>query len=130
MAVVQFVCAKIGLVTGRGLAGVLRHHYSRKLLYPAVLFLLIANTINAGTDIGAIAAGINLLVPIPISVMIIPIAVIIVALQIWQSYHRIASIFKWLTLSLFAYVAAAFLAKPDWNEVLRATVIPAITFRP
>ena len=128
MAVVQFVCAKIGLVTGRGLAGVLRHHYSRKLLYPAVLLLLIANTINAGTDIGAIAAGINLLIPVPISVIIVPIAVIIVALQIWQSYRQIASIFKWLTLSLFAYVAAAFLAKPDWDQVLRATVIPQLRF--
>jgi len=82
MAVVQFVCAKIGLVTGRGLAGVLRHYYPRKLLYPAVLSLVIANTINAGTDIGAIAAAVNLIVPIPLIVMIIPIACIIVALQI------------------------------------------------
>jgi Mn2+/Fe2+ NRAMP family transporter len=114
MAVVQFLCAKIGLVTGRGLAGVLRNHYPGKLLYPAVFCLVIANTINAGTDIGAIAAAINLIIPIPITLMIIPIGFIIVALQIWGSYPRIASLFKWLTLSLFAYVAAAFLAKPDW----------------
>jgi Mn2+/Fe2+ NRAMP family transporter len=60
--------------------------------------------------------------------MIVPIAMIIVALQIWQSYRQIASIFKWLTLSLFAYVAAAFLAKPDWDQVLRATVIPQLRF--
>jgi NRAMP (natural resistance-associated macrophage protein)-like metal ion transporter len=128
MAVVQFVCAKIALVTGRGLAGVLRHHYSRKLLYPAVLCLVIANTINAGTDIGAIAAAINLIIPIPITLMIIPIGLIIVALQIWGSYRRIASIFKWLTLSLFAYVAAAFLAKPDWQQVLKATFVPQLRF--
>ncbi|HEY2922684.1 MAG TPA: divalent metal cation transporter, partial [Candidatus Binatia bacterium] len=76
MAVVQFVCAKIGLVTGRGLAGVLRHHYSPKLLYPAVLCLVVANTINAGTDIGAIAAAINLIIPIPGTLMIVPIAFI------------------------------------------------------
>src|SRR6187431_680340 len=60
MAVVQFLCAKIALVSGRGLAGVLRIHYRREILYPAVLCLIVANTINAGTDIGAIAAGINL----------------------------------------------------------------------
>jgi NRAMP (natural resistance-associated macrophage protein)-like metal ion transporter len=124
MAVVQCICAKIGLVTGRGLAGVLRHHYPRQVLYPAVLCLVTANTINVGTDIGAIAAGINLLVPIPITAMIVPIALVIVALQIWESYQRIASIFKWLTLSLFGYVAAAFLAHPDWNQVLWATFIP------
>src|SRR5213593_322697 len=64
MSAVQFMCAKMGLVTGQGLAGVLREHYSRKVLYPAVLALVVANTINAGVDIGAIAAAINLLVPI------------------------------------------------------------------
>jgi len=128
MAVVQFVCAKIGMVTGRGLAGVLLHHYSRKLLYAAVLCLFIANTINAGTDIGAIAAAINLIVPLPITVMIIPIACIIVALQIWGSYRLIANVFKWLTLSLFTYIGAAFLAKPDFDAVLKATFIPELHF--
>jgi NRAMP (natural resistance-associated macrophage protein)-like metal ion transporter len=128
MAVVQFVCAKIGLVTGRGLAGVLRYYYPRKLLYPAVLSLVIANTINAGMDIGAIAAAVNLFVPIPLIVMIIPIACIIVALQIWGSYRPIANVFKWLTLSLFAYIGAAFLAKPDFGPVLKATFIPQMRF--
>src|SRR5947209_69741 len=75
MAAVQFICAKIGMVTGQGLAGVLRKHYSRKVLYPAVLALLIANTINAGADIGAIAAAINLLVPVPTSIVIVAISV-------------------------------------------------------
>ena len=68
MSVVQFLCAKIGMVSGMGLAGVLRNYYSRWLLYPAVLSLLVANTINAGTDIGAIAAALNLIIPVPISV--------------------------------------------------------------
>jgi len=128
MAVVQFICAKIGMVTGRGLAGVLLHHYSRKLLYSAVLCLFIANTINAGTDIGAIAAAINLIVPLPIEVMVIPIAGIIVALQIWGSYRLIANVFKWLTLSLFTYIGAAFLAKPNFEVVLKATFIPQLRF--
>jgi len=124
MAVVQFLCAKIGLVAGMGLAGVLRKNYSRAVLYPAVLGLVVANTINAGTDIGAIAAAINLLVPIPMVWMIVPIAVVIVVLQIWGSYKLIQRIFKWLTLTLFAYIGAALLAKPPWREVLKATFIP------
>lgn len=128
MVVVQHICAKIGMVSGRGLAGVLNRYYSKKLLYPVVIGLVIANTINAGADIAAISAAINMFVPIPISVMVIPIAVAIVVLQIWGSYRLIMKIFKWLTLSLFAYVIAAFLAKPDWWEVAKATFVPQISF--
>lgn len=127
MVVVQHVCAKIGMVSGRGLAGVLRRYYSRKLLYPVVIGLVVANTINAGADISAIAAAINMFLPVPISAMVVPIAVAIVVLQVWGSYRLIMKIFKWLTLSLFAYVIAAFLAKPDWYEVARATFLPQIT---
>jgi NRAMP (natural resistance-associated macrophage protein)-like metal ion transporter len=128
MVVVQYICAKIGMVSGMGLAGVLRENYSKKLLYPALLALLIANTINAGTDIGAIAAALNLFIPVSIKAMIVPIALIIVVLQVWGSYRLIARIFKWLTLTLFAYIGAAFLAKPHWGEVIRATFIPQISF--
>jgi NRAMP (natural resistance-associated macrophage protein)-like metal ion transporter len=128
MIVVQYICAKIGMVSGMGLAGVLRENYSKKLLYPAVLALLIANTINAGTDIAAIAAALNLFIPLPITAMIVPIALIIVVLQVWGSYKLIARIFKWLTLTLFAYIGAAFLAGPHWGEVIRATFIPQISF--
>ncbi|HWX42009.1 MAG TPA: divalent metal cation transporter [Blastocatellia bacterium] len=128
MAAVQFICAKIGMVTGMGLAGVLRRHYSRRLLYGAVVGLVVANTINAGADIGAIAAAINMLVPIPISALIVPIAVSILALQIWASYRFIAKTFKWLTLTLFAYIISAFLAKPEWGAVLKGTFIPTFTF--
>src|SRR5678810_771845 len=85
MIVVQHICAKIGMVSGRGLASVLKHYYSRWLLYPAVACLVIANTINVGTDIAAIAAAINIFVPIPIAAMVLPIGAIIVVLQIWGS---------------------------------------------
>ena len=127
MIVVQHICAKIGMCSGRGLAGVLHRYYSKKLLYPVVIGLVIANTINAGADIAAIAAAINMFVPIPISAMVIPIAIAIVVLQIWGSYRLIMKIFKWLTLSLFAYVIAAFLAKPDWSAVAWATFVPQIS---
>jgi NRAMP (natural resistance-associated macrophage protein)-like metal ion transporter len=128
MAVVQFICAKIGMVSGRGLAGVLRRYYPRTVLYPAILGLVIANTINAGTDIAAIAAAINMFLPIPITALVVPIAVIIVALQIWGSYQLIARLFKWLTVTLFAYIGAALLAKPPWGEVVRATFLPRLRF--
>jgi NRAMP (natural resistance-associated macrophage protein)-like metal ion transporter len=129
MAAVQLVCAKIGLVTGRGLAGVLRKHYPRWLLYAAVFPLFAANTINVGADLGAIAAAINLLVPaLPIPLLILPIALGILILQIWGSYRLIARTFKWLTLALFAYFGAAILARPNWGEVLSATFLPTIEF--
>jgi NRAMP (natural resistance-associated macrophage protein)-like metal ion transporter len=128
MASVQFICAKIGLVSGRGIAGVLREQYPRPLLYTVVLGLLAANTINAGVDILAIAAGVNLLIPVPVTVVIVPVAVLIVALQVWGSYRLIAKTFKWLTLSLFAYIAAALFARPGWGEVLRGTFLPTVHF--
>jgi NRAMP (natural resistance-associated macrophage protein)-like metal ion transporter len=128
MASVQFVCAKIAMVSGRGLAGVLRKYYPRPLLYSAVLALFVANTINVGADIGAIAAGINVLVPIPIAWMILPVAAVILALQLLGSYRLIARVFKWLTLALLAYVASSLFAHANWGEVLRATFIPTLRF--
>ena len=124
MIVVQHVCAKVGMCSGRGLAGVLHKYYSKALLYPVVAGVVIANTINAGTDIAAISAAINMFIPIPVALMVMPIAAGIVVLQVWGSYATIVKVFKWLTLSLFAYVIAAFLARPDWSAVVYATFIP------
>jgi Mn2+/Fe2+ NRAMP family transporter len=95
-----------------------------------VLALVVANTINAGVDIGAIAAAINLLLPIPATVFIIPVSIGILALQIFGSYRLIARIFKWLTMALLAYIAAALFARPDWAAVLRGTLIPTIELSP
>jgi Mn2+/Fe2+ NRAMP family transporter len=114
------------MVSGRGLAGVLKRHYSPWVVYPAVIGLLLANTINAGADIGAIAAAINLLVPIPLVVFIIPISLLILALQIWGSYRLIAKVFRLLTLTLFAYIGSVFFAHPDALAVLKGTFMPTI----
>jgi len=130
MWAVQFMCAKIGMVSGTGLAGVLRRHYSRWLLYPVIAGLVVANTINAGVDIGAIAAAINLLVPIPAAAMIVPITLIILVLQIWGSYRLIANTFKWLAFALLGYILAAFFAHPHWSEVLRGTLVPSVSLTP
>jgi NRAMP (natural resistance-associated macrophage protein)-like metal ion transporter len=126
MAAVQYICAKVGLVTGRGLAGVLREHYPKTLLYPVVFLLLAANTINAGVDIGAVAAGLNLLIPVPIGVFVPLVVALILALQIWGSYRLIARTFKWLTLALFAYIASSFCSRPDMYAVFKGTFIPTI----
>src|SRR6266567_676021 len=128
MVAIQLTCARIGMVSGMGLASVLRRHYARNLLYLTVFGLVIANTINAGADIGAIAAAINLLIPVPIALLVLPIALVILALQLWGSYRLIARTFKWLALALFAYVGSAFFARPDWFEVTKATFIPHLSF--
>jgi NRAMP (natural resistance-associated macrophage protein)-like metal ion transporter len=126
MASVQFICAKIGLVSGRGIAGILREHYPRQLVYAVILGLVLANTLNAGADLLAIAAGLGLLVPVPTAVVVALAALLIFALQLWGSYRLIARTFKWLTLSLFAYIGAAFLARPDWWQVARGTLLPDV----
>jgi NRAMP (natural resistance-associated macrophage protein)-like metal ion transporter len=128
MASIQYICARIGLVARCGIAGVIRRHYSRSLLNPVVIALVAANTFNAAADLAAIAAGVNLLVPIPIRWLIVPIGLAILVLQIWGSYRLIAGVFKWLTLALFAYIGAAFFAQPDWGVVLRNTFVPTIHF--
>jgi NRAMP (natural resistance-associated macrophage protein)-like metal ion transporter len=126
MAAIQFICAKIGMVSGQGIARVLRKHYWRILLYPVVLALILANTLNAGADILAIAEGIHLLVPVPVATMIAPIGIGILVFQIWGSYRLLARIFKWLALTLVAFIASAFFARPDWMQVLRGTFVPEI----
>ena len=126
---IQYICAKIGLVTGKGLAGVLKEHYPR-VLYPAVIALVLANTLNAGADIGAIAAAINLLVPIPAWVFIVPVSLGIIGLQVFGSYRLIEKVFKWLALALLAYIGAALFAKPEIVKVLAGTLIPTIRLDP
>ena len=128
MASIQLICARIGLVCGCGLAEVMRRHYPPTLVYVLVLSLVIANTINAAADLAAIAAGVNLLLPIPIAFLILPIGLFILAVQVWGSYRFIAKTFKWLTLSLFAYIGAAFFAGPDWHGVLKGTLFPSLRF--
>jgi Mn2+/Fe2+ NRAMP family transporter len=131
MTAVQYACAKIGLVTGRGLAGVLRQHYPRWLLYPTVVALFVANTINVGADLGAIAASVNLIVPsIPAAPLVLPIALVILALTVFGSYGLIARVFQWLALALVGYAGAAILAKPDVIAVLGGTFVPSLSTQP
>jgi NRAMP (natural resistance-associated macrophage protein)-like metal ion transporter len=128
MCAVVYLSAKLGQVSGKGLFHVIKDHYSRWILYPALIGVLIGNTIEAGADIGGMAAAIGLLAPIPMPLIVIPVTVTIFALQVWGSYTLIRNIFRWLALTLLAYVGAAILAKPDLIEVLKGTFIPTFQF--
>ncbi|WAJ29379.1 Nramp family divalent metal transporter [Antarcticirhabdus aurantiaca] len=128
MIVVVYLSAKIGQVYGKGLFAAIRDHYPRKVLYPLVAGAFIGNVIEAAANLGGIGAALNLLVPLPVPAIVVGTAVVIFAFQYFGSYALLRTIFQWLALALFAYVAAAILAKPDIREVLYATVTPRIRF--
>jgi NRAMP (natural resistance-associated macrophage protein)-like metal ion transporter len=126
MAAVQIMCARLGMVTGLGLAGVVRRRYPRWILWGACVLLVTANVVNIGADLGGMADVTALLTGIKAAWWTPTYAAILISLLFWTSYRTIARIFKWLTLALFAYIAAAFLAHPDWGAVLRHTLIPHV----
>jgi NRAMP (natural resistance-associated macrophage protein)-like metal ion transporter len=126
MTAVQEMCGRIGLVTGKGLAGVIRKHYSAKVLYLAVFLLLFANTINIGANLGAMANAGEMLFGIPFIIWIILMTVITLLLEIFVSYRVYASFLKYLAFSLLSYIVAAFIIKQDWSAVFAATFVPAI----
>src|SRR5664279_716313 len=124
MAVIQAVSARIGCVTGYGIAQNLRRHYSPWLLRAVVLLLLVANVINLGADIGAMGAALGLLIGGPEKFYAVVFGVVCILLEVFMSYARYASILKWATLSLFAYVAVVFAAQVPWGTALYATFVP------
>jgi NRAMP (natural resistance-associated macrophage protein)-like metal ion transporter len=126
MAAVQMMCARLGMVTGRGLAGVLRRNYPRSVLWGACLLLIVANVVNIGADLGGMGEATAMVTGVSTFFWTPFYAVLITSLLFWTSYSVIAKTFKWLTLTLFAYVIAAFLAHPDWRGVALSTFIPHI----
>ncbi|HEX6774886.1 MAG TPA: divalent metal cation transporter, partial [Methylomirabilota bacterium] len=124
MAAIQLVCARIGLVTGRGLAGTVRQHYPRALIGGACLILLVANVFNIAADLGGMAEAAAMLTGLPALPFVVVFGVGITVITVYTSYATFAQTLKWLTAVLFAYVAAAFMAHPRWPAVLMATVVP------
>lgn len=129
MVGIQSVSARIGRVTGNGLAANIRRHYSPELLYGLVGLLLIANTINIAADIGAMAAALKLLIGGPAHWYAIAFAVVSLVLQIFIPFPRYAPILKMLTLALFAYVATVFVVEVPWGEVFLRTLMPSVSFK-
>ncbi|MBI5420850.1 MAG: divalent metal cation transporter [Parcubacteria group bacterium] len=129
MIALQEMCGRIGLVTGNGLSGILKKHYSKILLYSAVGFLFIANTINIGADLGAMAATSQLLFPsLPFLSLLIGFTAFVLILEIFVPYARYAQFLKYFAFSLFAYVASALFVRQDWGALLRAAVLPHFSF--
>jgi NRAMP (natural resistance-associated macrophage protein)-like metal ion transporter len=129
MAVVQEMCARIGMVTGRGLAANIRTHFSRKLLYTCTLLLFAANTFNIGADLGAMAKGIQLLRPsLSFPMLVIGLSLFCILLQVFTPYARYAKYLKYLAMVLLAYVASAILAHLNWGNVLRHSFTPHVSF--
>ncbi len=128
MTAVQETCARIGIVTGKGLAGSLKKRFGNPTVFVLLILLIIANTINIGADIGAIAASVRMITGINFYVAAILFTLLIIGLEVFVSYHQYAKILKWLVLSLAAYFITAIIIKPDWFEVVRSLAVPKITF--
>src|SRR5258708_3413648 len=125
---IQEACARIGAVTGKGLVAVTKDHYSKKIVYSVVLLVLIANTINIGADIGAMAAAANLLIPINFVFLTLLFTTIILVLEIFTSYKLYAKILKWLAITLISYPLTVLIVSQPWSTILKATFIPHFEF--
>ncbi|MDD2656686.1 MAG: divalent metal cation transporter [Patescibacteria group bacterium] len=129
MTAVQEACMRIGAVTGKGLAAVVREHYPKKILYPVVLLVVCANTLNIGSDIGAMAASIQLIIPgVSFSVLAVGTALLIMLLEVFVPYRTYIHLLKWLAMALLAYFVTAFLIGVPWLKVLKATLVPHVEF--
>lgn len=125
---VQEACIRIGAVTGKGIVAVIKDYYSKKIVFSVVILILIANIINIGADIGAMAAAANLIFPIPFVILALFFTVIILLLEIFTSYKIYARILKWLSLTLIFYLITVFIVHEPWLVILKATFIPHIEF--
>ena len=126
MCAIQMISAQVGRVTGRGLAGNMRRHYPAPFVYTLVGLLLVANVINIGADLGAMAAALRLLVDGPQLGFVAAFAVITILLEVFMRYSRYASVLRWLTISLFAYVATVFAVNVPWLTVAENLVAPHV----
>ena len=124
MAAIQEISARMGRVTGQGIAGNIRAHYSSWLLYAIVGLLLLANIINLGADLGAMAAALNLLIGGPIGLYVVGFAIGCTGLEVYSRYERYVSVLKWTSFVLLAYVAVALVVDVPWRLVLYRTFVP------
>lgn len=128
MCAIQEISARIGRVTGRGIAGNLKRHYPVSVVYGVVSLLVVANIINIGADLGAMGAALKLLIGGPALIYVALFGLATVLLEVFSRYSRYVSILKWMTLSLFAYVGVAFVVHIPWSTVGYNLVVPHITF--
>lgn len=129
MAVVQEMCARIGLVTGRGLAANIRFFYPKWVLYFCALLLFVANTLNIGADLGAMAKATQLLAPgVGSGALVVVFALVSLGLQIFTTYEKYAKYLKWLALILVSYIFSAVSVNLDWQKLLQSAITPSVSF--
>lgn len=129
LAMIQEMCARIALVTGQGLAANIKHAYSKKVLYVCTFLLFLANTLNIGADLGAMAKAVQLISPnAPFVFLVIFIGIAGLFLQILIPYKKYARYLKWLVIALFAYIITGLMIDMDWSTLIRDGIIPQITF--
>lgn len=129
MAVIQEMAGRIGLVTGKGLGRVIRENYSKLILYGSVFLLVVINTVNIGADLGAMASSAQLVFGLPFAAWLLVFTVLTLVLEIFVPYKTYAKFLKYLTLSLFAYFATAFIVSENWPNIFSAAIIPRFAFR-
>ncbi len=128
MTAVQEACARIGLVTGKGITSIVKERYSRSVLYAVVGLVVVANVINIGADLGAMAAAAQLLVPVPFIVLTLVFTTIILLLEVFTNYKVYSKILKWLAITLLAYPITLFIVHQPWATILKASVVPHFEF--
>jgi len=128
MLAVQEACARIGIVTNKGLAGVMLKHYKKKIVLGVVMLLIIANVVNIGADLGAMAAALKMVTGLNFYAGAIFFALLIIGVEVFVDYHRYVKVLKWLTISVFAYIITGFMIHPDWLQIFKQAFIPNITF--
>ncbi len=126
MVAVVYLSGKLGQVTGQGLFGVLRDNYPRWFLYLVLAGVLVGNTIEAGADIGGIAAALGILIHVPQRLIVLMVTAAALAMQVWGSYSFLRNLFRVLAFALLSYVVSAFLAHPKLGEVVRGTLVPSL----
>jgi NRAMP (natural resistance-associated macrophage protein)-like metal ion transporter len=124
MAVVQGMCARIGMVSGVGLASVMRKRFPTWLAFCLAGLVIVANTFNIGADLAGMSASAHMVAGLPVLLWVIAFAIVLVLTEFFCSYELLSRVLKWLALALFAYVITAFLVRPDWGDILRHAVIP------
>jgi NRAMP (natural resistance-associated macrophage protein)-like metal ion transporter len=130
MVTIQEISARIGRVSGRGIAGNIRHHYSLSLSFIVVGLMVIANVINIGADIAAMGSSLKLLIGGPALLYSVLFSVFSVYLQIFVPYRTYVNYLKWLTLVLFSYIITAFMINMPWSQAFLSTIKPSIIFKP
>jgi NRAMP (natural resistance-associated macrophage protein)-like metal ion transporter len=130
MSAIQEMCGRIGMVTGTGLAGIIKKYYSKKILFFAVFLLAVANIINIGADLGAMASATQLILPegFPFWLALIILTIVTILAEVFIPYPSYVKFLKYMALTVFAYVITAFMVKQDWGDIAHFTLVPHIQF--